>query len=602
MRPVTRAILAGALLLAASCGSIPEPDRRPAGAARPGRAVSARDPGAAQGSITGRVLADDTGKPVRHAEISASADSGLAQRTLSNADGRFLLRDLPPGRYQLSCSRPGFVPIDLGQPRPFTTGRELEITGGASVDGVEFRLKRGAVVTGRVIDENGEPLVRATVDLVRWGYTQGRRGLRPVPWASGVTDDLGRYRLFGLPPGEFLLRVAPFAAAVDMDGGVRVFYVPAYWPGTADLNAAERLTLTSGTEITDRDFVLRPTPAVRISGTVVTSAGTPPAVGDVTLFQLADGRYDRPAQGLDTSRLARDGSFTVIGVAPGRYLVQVQTTDLTGNRGARPGGFQPSGGYEYALVPITVSDMSLDGIRVVTSPGATARGRVIFDQGAQPRFGPNSLPLTAPPVGLPASRMNAQSARARVHTDWTFDFAGLFGPRVFRVADLPGWVLKSVRHNGADTTDTPIEFKGNESASGLEVVLSNRITELTGTVRDDAGRDVADYALIVFAEDASRWRAIQIPGQPGPTSQPSALQPFGAASRFVRVGRPNQQGRFRIAGLPAARYLAVAVASIEEGAWDDPVLLERFRSSATAFDLAEGERKEITVPLLRADL
>lgn len=564
--------------------------------------MSARDPGAALGSIAGRVLADDTGKPVRHAEISASADSGSAQRALSNADGSFVLRDLPPGRYQLSCSKPGFVPIDLGQPRPFRTGRDLEITGGASMDGIEFRLKRGAIIAGRVVDENGEPLVRATVDLVRWGYAQGRRGLRPVPWASAVTDDLGRYRLFGLPPGEFLLRAAPFAAAVDMEGGVRVFYVPAYWPGTPDINAAQRLTLTSETEIADRDFVLRPTPAIRISGTVVTSAGTPPAVGDVSLFQLADGRYDRLAQGLDTSRLGRDGSFTVIGVAPGQYLVQVQTTDLTGNRGARPGGFQPSGGYEYALVPITVTDTSIDGIRVVTSPGATARGRVIFDQGAQPRFGPNSLPLTAPPVGLPASRMNAQSARARVRSDWTFEFAGLFGPRVFRVADLPGWALKSVRHNGADTTDAPIDFRGNESISGLEIVLSNRITELTGTVRDDAGRAVVDYALIVFAEDAERWRAQQVPALPGPGSQPSALQRFGAASRFVRVGRPNQQGRFRIAGLPAARYLAVAVTSIEEGAWDDPALLERFRSSATVVDLAEGERREIAVPLLRADL
>jgi len=453
-----------------------------------------------------------------------------------------------------------------------------------------------------VVDENGEPLVRASVDLVRWGYAQGRRVLRPVPWASAATDDLGRYRLYGLPPGEFFLRAAPFSAAVDMEGGIRAVYVPAYWPGTADINAAERLTLTAGAEVTDRNFVLRPTPAIRVSGTVVGSNGAAPSGGDVALLQLADGRYDRPAQGLDSTRLGPGGSFSVLGVAPGQYLIQVQTSEFTSGRGVGRRGLQPGGGYEYALVPLSVKDASIDGLRVTTSPGAAASGRVVFDQGAEPRFGPNSLPLTAQPVGIPVSRMNTQSTRARVHTDWTFEFAGLFGPRVFRVADLPGWTLTAVRRNGADITDEPIEFKGNESVSGLEIVISNRITQLTGTVSDDTGKPAVDYALVVFAEDASKWRALQIPAQQATSSQPSALQAFGAASRFVRVGRPNQQGRFRITGLPAGRYLAAAVGSIEEGAWDDPAVLERFRSHATAFDLAEGERKELSVPLLRADV
>jgi hypothetical protein len=375
--------------------------------------------------------------------------------------------------------------------------------------------------------------------------------------------------------------------------------VPVYHSGTADIGAAKPLTLAAGQEIGGKDFILKPTRGVRISGNVLGSNGSPRVNGDVALLQHAGGRYDRPAWGLDSARIAPDGSFTIAGVAPGQYLIQVQTVDVTGRRGASRGSFQEIRGYEYALMPLTVKDANVEGIRVVTSTGATATGRIVFDEGAQPRFGPNSLPLTAPPVGVPLSRMNWQSTRARVRTDWTFEVTGLFGPRVFRVAELPGWTVKAVRRDGADITDTPIEFKGGEAIAGIEVVMSTRITEVTGSVSDGPGRPVTDFAVVVFAEDASRWRAVPLPMQPGSGSRAGTLSPFGAASRFVRIGRPDQHGWFRIPGLPAGRYLAVAVESIGEGEWNDPAVLEAFRPHGTVLALAEGERKNIDLPLTR---
>ena len=607
MRPVFLAaigvIIAGVLLLSAACGRGPDIAATRSQARQLSRsAAGSFDRGAGPGSIRGLVVADDTGLPIRRAEISATAETGGSQRTVSSADGRFALRDLLPGRYRLSCSKAGFVPIDLGQPRPFALGHDIEVAGGTSIEAIEFRLERGAVISGRVLDEFGEPLAGISVELVRWGYAQGQRVLRAVPWAAGVTDDLGRYRLYGLPPGEFFLRASASAAAVEDESGIRIAYLPIYYPGTADVGAAELVTLSPGQQVESKDLAFRPAPAVRITGHVIGSNGSPRTGGDVALLQLAAGRYDRPAWGLDSARIGVDGAFTLPGVTPGQYLVQVQTADISDRRGQPRGGFQEIRGYEFALVPLVVKDAAINDLRVVTAQGGSATGRVVFDEGAQPRFGPNSLSLAAAPVGIPLSRMNSQSARARVHTDWTFEFAGLVGPRVFRVADLPGWTLKAVRRNGTDITDVPLEFSGGGSVAGIEIVMSNRITEMTGGVRDAAGRAVADYAVVVFAEDASRWKSFNVPSQIGPRSQAASLAPFGTASRFVQIGRPNQQGQFRIAGLPAGRYLAVALESIEDGAWYDPALLERLRPHGTEVSLAEGERKPISPPLVRAEL
>jgi hypothetical protein len=140
-------------------------------------------------------------------------------------------------------------------------------------------------------------------------------------------------------------------------------------------------------------------------------------------------------------------------------------------------------------------------------------------------------------------------------------------------------MLKAVRLNGQDITDTGAEFKAGDSVTGLEVVLTNRLTSVAGTVTDGASQPVTDYTVVVFPEDPTLWTVPQ--------------------SRYVTGVRPDQEGRFQLRNLPAGDYLAVAVEYIEQGTWGDPEVLTRLKNMATSFSLREGDNQTLSLKLER---
>jgi hypothetical protein len=109
--------------------------------------------------------------------------------------------------------------------------------------------------------------------------------------------------------------------------------------------------------------------------------------------------------------------------------------------------------------------------------------------------------------------------------------------------------------------------------------VTNRVSELTGTVAGADGKPVRDYTVVVFPDDEAKW---------------------AAPSRFIRSARPDQQGLFNIRALPAnGRYLAVAVDYLEEGEANDAEFLASAKDSGTPVALADGESKAIELKLLQ---
>jgi hypothetical protein len=166
-------------------------------------------------------------------------------------------------------------------------------------------------------------------------------------------------------------------------------------------------------------------------------------------------------------------------------------------------------------------------------------------------------------------------AQPRVNDDWTFEINGLAGMLTLR-ADLPApWTLKRIMRGTVDITDTPIEF--SESVDDLTVVLTQRATEVAGTASDTRGTRSTDYVALWFPDDSGRW-----------TPQ----------SRFIRTARPDQDGRYRIRGLPPGRYFAVALEYLEPGEEFDPERLEELRRNAVGIELREGESRAADLRLL----
>src|SRR5437868_7081230 len=154
------------------------------------------------GRITGRVVAADSGRPVKRARVFVTAAEVPGGRgMLTDDSGVFDLTELPAGRYTLTVSKSGFVSLSYGQRRPLQAGTPLQLADGQQLKGIEFQLPRGSVISGRVLDEDGDAMPAVNVRVMRYQYLQGERRLTPA--GNGQTDDKGQYRVWGLMPGEY---------------------------------------------------------------------------------------------------------------------------------------------------------------------------------------------------------------------------------------------------------------------------------------------------------------------------------------------------------------------------------------------------------------
>src|SRR3954470_19541423 len=154
------------------------------------------------GRLRGRVQAADTGAVVRRAQVRISGPDIGTKTALTDAQGRFEFRDLPAGRFNVSVSKASFVTMQYGQNRPFEPGRPIELGDGQAMEKADITLPRGSVLAGRVIDESGEAVAEAEVQAMRMQFQNGKRRL-VASGRTGTTNDLGQFRIYGLPPGEY---------------------------------------------------------------------------------------------------------------------------------------------------------------------------------------------------------------------------------------------------------------------------------------------------------------------------------------------------------------------------------------------------------------
>lgn len=519
--------------------------------------------------IRGRVVAADSGAPIRRAQVRALANDTRGSRLAStDGQGRFELRDLSAGRWELTASKAGFVTLRLGQRRPFEPGKPVELRDGQVVEGADIALPRGAAITGRVFDEFGDPVAGARVQVLRYQFLQGIRRLRPTG-IGDQSDDTGAFRLFGLTPGDYYVSATVRALPVDDPTVDSAGYAPTYYPGTGNVAEAQRVTVGVGQELASVSFALLPVRTVRVSGRAIDSMGQPLGGGVATLTP-ADATADTPMMFGGGGNVRQDGTFTMTNVAPGSYTLTVASRPF-GRRGGRGGD---SDG-EVGSIPLTVANEDLSGIQIATTQGATVSGVVVAAQGSSTALRTAGIQITTQPV--PFSR-GPGTGMTRVESTGAFTLTGLLGSRVIRVSGLPqDWMLQSIVVNGADVADRILEFSGNQEVRGVRVIVTDRVTEVNGTVTA-AGRPARDYTVVVFPEDTAKWTF---------------------PSRHLRSGRPDQQGLFRIRALPPdERYLAAAVDYLEENEAMDPQFLEHIKTSATRFALGEGETRALELKLV----
>ena len=517
---------------------------------------------AQSGSVEGQVTNTVTGEPVRKAQVMLRRAEPRPQAPLiatTDASGRYLLVNVEPGRYMLTADRNGFVRADSGGRGTARAAATLSISAGEQLKGMDLKLTPHGVITGRVLDEDGEPVVNANVQALRYQFVRGKRRL--VPGGGVNTNDLGEYRIFGLAPGRYYLSARRFgvhqvltAAAVGAgavthaEPGPEEAYVPTYYPRTNDPAAATPLALGPGDVARGIDVQLMRAQTVRVSGRVINNTGV---TNRHIMVDLRPRQSLGAAQRNSTSARSTDGYFELRGVAPGSYMLAAALfVDRT---------------FYSARVPIDVGSLNIEDVQLQLAPGAELKG-MLQVEGDAPL--PANLRIALAPreegvsFGGPPQGVEIKEDGAFVIPNVAADEFNL------SVRNLPeGFFVKQVRLGERDVTYQGLDLS-HGAAGVVQVLVSAQGAEVNGTVTDQDGNPVAGAQIVLVPEGERRETA-----------------------ELYRVAAAGDNGAFQIRGAPPGDYRLFAWRQIEAGAWMDPDFLAPVESRGEKMSLSEGARE-----------
>ena len=531
----------------------------------------------AQGSISGRVINSVTGAPVRRAEVSIVVDGRTDVRGSSptDADGRFVCRSLPPGRYRLGAHKNGYAPMDYGGTRPYMGGRVIVLAAGEHKQGIDIQLPQLAVMTGTVMDIDGEPAARVGVQALRHEFQRGKAVWTQAGWAN--TDSDGRYRMFHMMPGKYLVTARkydqppPPPTPQDPDAGAgRLAYATTYFPGTLDRQSAKPVVLGPGESVENIDIsLLQSRPIVLdVRGDLPDPpvAEAPPADGNPTdgppqmppqpafvQLSLMEKNSNAPGAAQYGGGFPVGSRFVFNDLLPGRYVLSGEAT-IDGRLFAAREELDLSGGSLSVTLHFAPA-IDLSGhVRMEGGSGSAADGRVFLVSG---------------------DFTGRQGAEARVQADGSYVLKSV-PPGVWDIGFDPipkGGYLKSMMLGDIDVLRADMNVTP-ETQAPLEIVVSTAGAQLSGKVEGGLAR-----ALVAAPEG-------ELAGLPS----------------FYVVTTVDEQGLFELKAMTPGDYRLYAFEDLAYGAWFDPDFLKPYAERGTPVNLKPGSKAEVTVQAIGAEV
>ncbi len=501
--------------------------------------------------IHGRVL-DSFGRALPNSLVLLASERPGALTRMTRADeaGTFEFRAVPAGPMRVIGSKPGHSPDEA---------RPIIAASPDTPSQVELRLVPWGAMGGRVLNEFGEPMQGARVQIMRTRFTAGRRTLVVAGTLTPETDDRGEFRVYGLEPGSYIVSAqVGDVAAGDADG-----YPVSYYPGGSSPASATALTIGAGQNLIAIDISLSRTTTYRVTGRLVTPSNQPSTITSVQLWPSQKSRATisvplaAPVDG--------NGQFEFSNVADGDYVLQA----YRGRLNAMTEG-------EFGAVAVTVSGSDVTDLTLPTSAGSRITGTIVIDA-QDPGRQPSRANIEISPVPGDLDLAPAANwATAGVGPDWRFSFAGVSGPRRLVPTQLPvGWAVKTVRVNGVDLGDRPVLFgSDDQSLAEVEIVLTDRPSELQGSIVGPATGATAGTSVVVFSPERERWYPM---------------------TRYVRRVAARADGTFSISGLPPGGYYVATLVGSGGDDWQDPDALEALISRATFVMIDEGQRAMVRI-------
>ncbi|MCX6592034.1 MAG: carboxypeptidase regulatory-like domain-containing protein [Acidobacteria bacterium] len=528
----------------------------------PAGPAAGNDPEKKKGKIEGTVTHSLSKETIRRAEVTLMPINvkGFVQmgpdgppgtrRTTSDAEGKYVFADVEPGRYQLSAQKSGFVrgvysaggrPPGKGASMMFTMGTQLELAAGQLVANAKIEMIPQGVITGRVVDEEGEPIQNLNVSTLRGTMMRGRR--RMMPMGNAQTNDRGEFRLINLMPGEVMLQVSPQRWGGTPTGATDKqpdkAYVNTFYPGVTEMAQAARIEVTPGAELSGYEIRLQKARVSRIRGKVLDQAGAPAKRLMVMLMARDSGMFSPLSQGGTQA----DGKFELLNVPPGNYTLMLQGQGSVSHR-----------------EPVTVTDEPGEELVIRLRSPFTVEGQFVTKPDAKIELAGVRVQLTDEEgVGWGAM------PQMKVGTDGRFTLDNV-APGTYKVqvymASAEGGYPESIRYGDQDATSQAVAI--TTAGTPLKIFLDDSAGTVSGQAID---KEAAAPGVMVVLLHADKSRRDQSTTKISPT---------------------DQNGRFTLRNVRPGDYLAFALEDAEYGAWDDEEIFKKLERKATKVTVTKG--------------
>lgn len=453
---------------------------------------------ASTASISGRVTID--GKGVAGITVAATTsssplDNRTVAKTTTDDDGKYQLTGLAAGQFTILPLAKAFVVSTSGAYKQ--PGQSITVGEGETITKIDFALVRGGVITGRITDSDGRPVIGERVNVVAKDVSDA--GHTPMTMFDGRnrTDDRGVYRIYGLGPGNYKVSIGQAAGAGNVAimgmGGSQ--YTRTFYPGVADESKATLLEINEGTEVSNIDIVARKSGrGFSVSGRVVDAdSGQPVPSAYVVHASLNETTQQLGGMNFSGSQTDADGKFRLENVQPGHYAAYMLATG--------------EGTSSYSdQTPFDVSDGDVSGVEIKVRRGATISGVAVVENNFDPAVA--SMLQTVSIFAFTINKGGAPSfSRSQINSDGRFSFSGLAPGKVqFNMVGFPtppkGLTLVRTELDGIEQPEG-IEVKAGAKIAGVRLVFAYGVGSIRGEVKSEDGALPTGVTLQVLIRSAS---------------------------------------------------------------------------------------------------
>jgi hypothetical protein len=513
------------------------------------------------GSVEGIVSNSVTREPVRKVVVTLEgslqrpgAPEPLHSVVITDSSGRFHFDNVPPGSYNITANRDGFTIGGATHTR--AAPKTITVAEDQHFQDVAIQLVPLGAVSGRVVDEDGDPIVRARVTVLRYFY--GARRRRLIPEAITQSNDLGEFGASNLAPGRYYVQVVAVVSR-NIPPHTRwthpeVAYPVTFYPNAREPAQASAIDMPPGGHVNNIDFRLMKLPAYHVRGTVIDGNPELHGIQNAVIVELPGGGFGGSVGG---TSIQSDGSFDLPGLVSGSYLVTYRHVT--------------EGKMIVTDEAIQVADADVNGVALTVRPGASVSGIVMVD-GARP----DQMNLQAI-LSLAHGRSQGENINAGADGRFVLPLVplGVYELKVFKWP--PGTYVKSIRFGDREINNGEIDLSIASSAS-VNIVLGADGGEVDGTVQTASGQPAAATQVML-----------------------APAEEYDGREDLLKRVFTDPAGSFQIKDVAPGEYKVFAWEDDPDGSTQSAEFRKPFESKSVAVTVGSKDKASVQLTVITAD-